>query len=381
MKYSKIMNRISLAALVVVISVPAYGQETSLKQAFKDSFVVGAALSKDQVTGKLPAAAKLAAEQFNSITPENLLKWQNVHPRPDEYDFGPADKYVEFGEKHDMFIVGHALVWHNQTPRWVFQDEDRKPLTRDALLERMREHIYAVVGRYKGRIHAWDVVNEAIETERGDDSKGKWRKTRWRQIIGPDYIEKAFQFAHEADPNAELYYNDYDEWKLGKRQYFGEIVNSLKSKGIRIDGIGLQGHWGLDYPSPEEIDSMLTDLSKLGVKLMITELDLAVLPPVTRNTGADVNLRIRENPKFNPYPEGLPSEKVQEQTDRYAEIFRLFIKHRDAIDRVTFWGVDDGQSWLNDWPVRGRTNYPLVFDRQYQPKPAYDAIIKEATAQ
>jgi endo-1,4-beta-xylanase len=368
--------RLILAVLLCEFSLSAYGQETFLKETFKDSFRVGAALNENQISGRSPEAANLATEQFNTITPENLLKWESVHPQPGKYNFEPADKFVEFGERNRMFIVGHTLVWHSQTPNWVFEDEEGKPLTRDALLERMRDHIHTVVGRYKGRIHAWDVVNEAIETEPGDDSKGKWRETKWRQIIGPDYIEKAFQFAHEADLDAELYYNDYDEWKLGKRDYFAEIVNGLKSKGIRIDGLGLQGHWGLDYPQPAEIDSMLADLSKLGVKLMITELDMEVLPRVTRNTGADVGLRVESETQFNPYPDGLPAEKEKEQTDRYTEIFRLFHKHRDAIDRVTFWGVDDGQSWRNNWPVRGRTNYPLVFDRKYQPKPAYHAILE-----
>jgi endo-1,4-beta-xylanase len=368
--------KLILAVLLCGFSLSAYGQETSLKETFKGSFRVGAALNENQISGRSPEAAKLAAEQFNSITPENLLKWESVHPQQGKYNFEPADKFVEFGEKHGMFIVGHTLVWHSQTPNWVFEDEEGKPLTRDALLERMRGHIHTVVGRYKGRIHAWDVVNEAIETEPGDDSKGKWRESKWRQIIGPDYIEKAFQFAHEADPDAELYYNDYDEWKLGKRDYFAEIVNGLKAKGIRIDGLGLQGHWGLDYPQPAEIDNMLTDLSQLGVKLMITELDMEVLPRLTRNTGADVGLRVESDNQFNPYPDGLPPEKEKEQTDRYTEIFRLFHKHRDAIDRVTFWGVDDGQSWRNNWPVRGRTNYPLVFDRKYQPKPAYHAILE-----
>lgn len=367
-----------LTVLICGLSLPAYGQETALKEAFKGSFRVGAALNEDQTSGRSPDAAKLAAEQFNTITPENLLKWESVHPQPGVYNFAPADKFVEFGKKHEMFIVGHTLVWHSQTPNWVFEDEKGKPLTRDALLERMRDHIHTVVGRYKGRIHAWDVVNEAIETLPGDDSQGKWRESKWRQIIGPDYIEKAFQFAHEADPDAELYYNDYDEWKLGKREYLAEIVTGLKSKGIRIDGLGLQGHWGLNYPQPPEIDSMLSDLSKLGVKLMITELDMDVLPPVTRNTGADVGLKVESDPQTNPYPDGLSEQKVREQTDRYTEIFRLFHKHRDAIDRVTFWGVGDGDSWRNNWPARGRTSYPLVFDRKYQPKPAYQAILEVA---
>jgi endo-1,4-beta-xylanase len=368
----------SLLIVFAFVSPLVCAQETSLKTAFADDFVVGAALNEDQATGNLPQATELVEKQFNTITPENLLKWESIHPELDKYNFEPADKFVEFGEKNNMFIVGHTLVWHNQTPSWVFEDKDGKPLSREALLERLRDHIHTVVGRYQGRVDGWDVVNEAIETEK-DESQGKWRETRWREIIGPDYIEKAFEYAHEADPDAELYYNDYDEWKPGKLQYFTDLVKNLQAKGIRIDGIGLQGHWGLDYPSTAEIDHMLTELSKLDVKLMITELDINVLPQPSRNAGADINARFAEDPSLNPYPKGLPPELEQQLADRYAEIFRLFHKHRDHLDRVTFWGVDDGQSWRNYWPIRGRTNYPLLFDREYQPKPAYDAVIKTAS--
>lgn len=366
-------------ATTMLIDTPVRSQEPSLKAAFKADFLIGAALNNDQVEGKAPQAFAVVEKHFNSITPENLLKWERVHPQPEEYNFEPADKFVEFGEKNGMIMVGHTLVWHSQTPRWVFADDQGEPLDRDALLERMREHIHTVVGRYKGRIHAWDVVNEAIEVEGGDDTTGKWRESRWRQIIGPDYIEKAFQFAHEADPDAELYYNDYDEWKSGKREYLFELVNNLKSKGIRIDGIGLQGHWGLNYPTATEIDLMFRDLSKLGVKLMITELDINVLPQSGQNFGADVNARAEGQPQLDPYPEGLPRRVERRLARRYAEIFRLFHKHRESLDRVTFWGVNDGQSWLNNWPIRGRTNYPLLFDRQYESKRAYDAVVRIAS--
>lgn len=372
--------KITLALLVMVwLASAANAQETTLKQAFDGDFVVGAALSERQVMGEAPEALALVEKQFNSITPENLLKWESVHPEPDVYNFAPADKFVEFGEKNNMFIVGHTLVWHNQTPRWVFEDKDGKPVDREELLKRLREHIHTVVGRYKGRIHGWDVVNEAIEVDAKDDTKGSWRETRWREIIGPDYIEKAFEYAHEADPDAELYYNDYDEWKPGKREYYTKIVKDLKAKGIRIDGIGMQAHWGFGYPSLDEIDAMFRDLNRLGVKLMITELDINVLPNPQSNIGADVNVRFQDRPEFNPYPNGLPEEIEQKFTKRYAEIFELFYKHRDSLDRVTFWGVDDGQSWLSYWPIAGRTNYPLLFDRKFQPKPAYGEVIKVAS--
>ncbi|TWU28364.1 endo-1,4-beta-xylanase [Bythopirellula polymerisocia] len=374
---SNVLFQLVFCCICVQVNT-ASAQQATLKEAFKEDFLVGTALGNAQVLGKVPAALELAAKQFNSITPENLLKWESVHPEPDKYDFKAADQLVDFGRKHDMFIVGHTLVWHSQTPKWVFEDEQGKPLERDALLERMRDHIHTVVGRYKGRIHGWDVVNEAIVTEPRDERKGAWRETPWSMIIGPDYIQKAFQYAHEADPDAELYYNDFDEWKLGKRDYIAKLVSNLKDNNIRIDGIGLQGHWGLDYPTVTEMELMFQDLSQLGVKLMITELDINVLPRPSRHTGADVAVRFQDRPEFNPFATGLPDDMQKQLANRYEIIFRIFHDHRDSLDRVTFWGVDDGQSWLNYWPIAGRTNYPLLFDRNYQPKPAFYAVLRVA---
>ncbi|MCC6492738.1 MAG: endo-1,4-beta-xylanase [Pirellulales bacterium] len=340
----------------------------ALKELYADKFRVGVALSTSQVLGEQPEALALAARQYNAITPENLLKWAEVHPEPEKYEFGPADAFVEFGQRHGMFIVGHTLTWHNQTPAWVFEDDAGQPLSRGALLARLRAHIHAVVGRYQGRIHGWDVVNEAFE----DD--GALRDTPWRRIIGDDYLEQAFRFAHEADPKAELYYNDYNEWHPGKRRAVSQFVRSLKARGVRIDGIGLQGHWGMSYPLLDEVEATLSDYGKLGVKLLITELDINVLPRSNGQTAADVAARDAAAEELNPYAEGLPPEVDEALADRYASIFRLFLKHADKIDRVTFWGVHDGQSWLNNWPIRGRTAYPLLFDRRLQPKLAFEKL-------
>jgi endo-1,4-beta-xylanase len=366
----------------LVAGAPLVAAEPALKDAFANDFKVGTALSTRQVMGEEPAALELVARQFNAITPENLLKWAEVHPEPGKYDFEPVDKYVEFGEKHGMFVVGHTLVWHNQTPEWAFAGMDGKPLDRETALARIKEHIETVVGRYKGRIKGWDVVNEAI------DDKGKLRSgpvgppsnrgEPWHAAIGDDYIQKAFEFAHAADPDAELYYNDFNEWHPAKVRAISELVNSLKAKGVRIDGLGLQGHWGMDYPSLEEIDHMLTEYGKLGVKLMITELDINLLPDLNRARGADITRRERLRKELDPYANGLPDEIQKKLADRYAKIFALFHKHRDKIDRVTFWGVHDGQSWLNYWPTQ-RTSYPLLFDRELRPKPALEAVIKTAT--
>jgi endo-1,4-beta-xylanase len=355
-----------------------------LKDAFANDFRVGAAIGTHQAMGQEPAAMDLVARQFNTITPENLLKWAEVHPEPDQYNFEPADKYVAWGEENDMFIVGHTLVWHNQTPEWAFTGVEGKPLDRETALGRIKAHIDAVVGRYRGRIHGWDVVNEAIDDDgrlrSGPVGVPGRRGEPWHSAIGDDYIEKAFEFAHAADPDAELYYNDYNEWHPAKIKGISKLVRTLQAKGIRVDGLGLQGHWGMGYPSVEEIDHMLTEYGKLGIKLMITELDISVLPLPGRQTGAEITERADGGDPNNPYAAGLPDEQQQALAERYAEIFRVFVKHADKIDRVTFWGVHDGQSWKNDWPTRGRTDYPLLFDRKYQPKPAFEAVIQSASA-
>lgn len=349
------------------------GSVPALKDVFKYRFLVGAALNPNQFTERDSRGVALVSRHFNTITPENVLKWQLVHPRPgaDGYDFEAADRYVEFGEKHDMFIVGHTLVWHNQTPRWVFEDGEGNPLDRDALLERMRDHIHTVVGRYKGRIHGWDVVNEALNED------GTLRQSPWLRIIGEDYLEKAFQFAHEADPDAELYYNDFSLEDESKRNGAIRLVKRLQSKGLKVTGIGTQTHAKLDEPSPQQVEDTILAFAELG-KVMVTELDIDVLPRATRNQGADVGLRVERRQELDPYQDGLPAEVQQELARRYAEIFGVYLKHQDKIDRVTFWGVTDGDSWLNNWPVRGRTNYPLLFDREGRPKRAFDAVIRAA---
>ncbi len=368
-------NKIFLTCLVTVAIGFAFTDRPALKKVFKKDFQIGTALSHDQISGKDAAAVALIKEQFNSVTSENILKWEHVHPELNRYDFAPADQFVAFGEKHKMFIVGHTLLWHQQTPAWVFQDNAGNPVDRETLLKRLRDHIFTVVGRYKGRIHGWDVVNEALE----DD--GSLRKTKWLEIIGPDYVQKAFEFAREADPKAELYYNDFNLWKKEKAEAAVRLIRDLQANGIRVDGIGEQGHWGLDYPSIAEADAALQAFAALGVKVMITELDVTALPnPDDWSGGADITRNDALRKHLNPYPEALPDSMQQVLAKRYAECFALFHKHRDKISRVTFWGVNDGQSWLNNWPVRGRTNYPLLFDRNYKPKPAFEAVMQTMQA-
>jgi endo-1,4-beta-xylanase len=344
----------------------------ALKEVFRNDFRLGAALSLGQISGHEPDALALVEQHCNTITPENILKWEEVHPELGRYNFEPADRYVAFGEQHGMHVVGHTLVWFHQTPAWVFEDESGRLLSREALLERMRDHIFTVMGRYKGRIHGWDVVNEAVTED------GQFRKNKWLEIIGEDYIEKAFEYARQADPGAELYYNEYDEEKPAKCEGVVHLIHGLQSKGIRVDGVGIQGHWFLDYPSLQEIETCLLTLSKVGVKLMITELDVGVLPFYAVDS-AMVDLSSFDpetQKKHNPYPDGLPDSVQQVLADRYAELFALFRKHRHRISRVTFWAVHDGQSWRSYLPIRGRADYPMLFDRRCKPKPAFWSVVR-----
>lgn len=347
---------------------------TSLKAAYKGDFYIGVAINAQQITGQDAGGDALIAAQFDSISPENCLKWESVHPQPGKYDFALADQYVAFGEKHHMFIVGHNLVWHSQTPAWVFHDDKGNLLTRDALLARMRDHIHTVVGRYKGRIQSWDVVNEALNED------GTLRQSLWYKIIGPDYIQKAFEFAHEADPAAQLNYNDYNIENEAKRNGAIRLVKQLQAAGIPIRTVGIQEHDSLDWPTLDQLDSSIDAFGKLGVKVAITELDVDVLPSATRQQTADVSVHAAQDPALNPYPNGLPDNIEQKLTKRYADLFGVYLQHRNVVNRVTLWGLTDGDSWKNNWPVPGRTNYPLLFDRSGKPKPAYEAVIRLAAA-
>jgi len=361
---------------LLVLAAAAQAQTTpALKDAFHGIFRIGAAVNQAQFEERDTRGAPIIAAQFNTISPENVLKFEVVHPRLDAYNFEPGDRYVAFGEKNKMFIVGHCLVWHSQTPRWVFQDADGKPLTRDSLLERMHDHIHTVVGRYKGRIAGWDVVNEALNED------GTLRQSPWLKIIGDDYILKAFQFAHEADPQAELYYNDYSLENEAKRKGAVELIRKLKAAGAPITAVGLQGHDHMDWPTAEQQAATIEAFAALGVKVNITELDVDILPRTQRQNTADVSATAAATVNSNPYTGGLPDEVQQALAKRYADLFRVFVAHKDSITRITFWGVTDGDSWLNNFPTRGRTNYPLLFDRQGKPKPAFDAVIQTTRPQ
>ena len=368
------MNRSGLTTtlvltLAVLDGMPVVAEGPGLKDAAPPGMLIGVALGRNQTTGQDPHVADLVPRHFNSLTAENELKWERVHPEPDRYDFGPADRAVAFGETHGLAVIGHVLLWHQQTPEWVFAGEDGKPLDRETALGRLRTHIQKVAGRYRGRIKGWDVVNEAVN----DD--GTLRQTPWLEAIGEDYIARAFEFAREADPESELYYTDYNVWKSEKRAAILKLVTQLRGDGLRVDGVGAQGHWLLGDPSLAEIEAMITDVTEAGFKVPITELDVDPLPRDPRMYGADLALKTQMREDTNIYVDGLPAEKQRELAERYGGIFRLLVKHRDSVPRVTFWALTDAHTWLNGFPVPGRVNHPMLWDREGEPKPAFDAVL------
>ncbi|MDX1938906.1 MAG: endo-1,4-beta-xylanase [Saprospiraceae bacterium] len=366
----KRLLNIILSAIVLagMQSTPISAQ--TLKEAFKDKFFIGVAVNRFQIQQRNEAEVKLITSQFNSVTAENDMKWMHIHPKIDSFNFEHADKLVELAQANDMFVVGHTLVWHSQLARWVFNKEDGSAIDSTELFRRMKDHIHTIVGRYKGKIKGWDVVNEALAED------GTLRKSQFLAVGGESFIEKAFQYAHEADPQAELYYNDYNMTNPEKRDGAIRIIKNLQSKGIQIDGVGMQGHWHLETPTLEQIETAIEMYGALGVKVMVTELDISVLPNPNGMPTADISARSASNPAMNPYPDGLPDSVQTQLADRYAAIFKLFNKHADKISRVTFWGLHDGLSWKNNFPIRGRTDYTLLFDRNLAPKKAYHAVIE-----
>jgi endo-1,4-beta-xylanase len=418
------------AALLTSCTTINPGQPKTLKAAYKHHIYVGVAINRAVATGSADEAGgfgqtqkqldkdiALVKQQFNQISPENDLKWEMIQPQPgpDGYDFGPADAYVNFGLSNHLYIVGHTLVWHAQTPNWVFAGTNipsgvtNAPApapalvtatnamgtnafaggrggrgrgfggrgfggggfgrggfsgpraSREELLQRMRDHIHTVVGRYKGKIKVWDVVNEAI----ADGGTNILRNSLWEQIIGPDFIAKAFQYAHEADPHAILRYNDYSLENPAKRHKLIALIKSLQAQHVPVMAIGSQTHVSVTSPSFEEEDKALTELETLGLPIHITEFDVNSAQGGQRNTSGDVsaNATITQG--------GLVSNSDKRLADAYAGLFRAFLKHDKYVKVVTFWGVNDGVSWR----AQGR---PLLFDANDQPKPAFDAVIRVA---
>lgn len=406
-----------MVALLLNVAAVQAADRTTLKAAYKDLFMVGVAINRPIAMGNDTRAnnvnrtreqvqqdAAVVLEQFNQLAPENDLKWEMIHPRSgaDGYDFGPADAFVEFGVKNNMYLIGHTLVWHGQTPNWVFQGTNPPPVvtnapvvetastnlavtnalggrrfgrgpgggfgrftgpraSREELLARMREHIHTVVGRYKGKIKVWDVVNEAI----ADGGTNVLRNSLWLEIIGPDFIAKAFEYAHEADPDAILRYNDYGLENSGKRRKLITLIKELQAQKVPVHAIGTQAHLSISSPSFAGMDEALTEMASLGLPIHVTELDVNSAQGGQRDMSAEIS----ENSAAT--QGGLVDDANRKLADQYANMFKAFLKHKDAIKMVTLWGVNDGVSWR----ANGK---PLLFDADNQPKPAFDAVIRVA---
>lgn len=344
-------------------------KEIGLKDVVGNKFLVGAALNVRQSSGADTSSLKIVKRHFNSIVAENCMKSEEIQPREGEFFFDEADKFVNFGIENNMSIIGHCLIWHSQCPDWFFTDGKGNNVSPEILRQRMKTHISTVVGRYKGKIKGWDVVNEAIVED------GSYRKSKFYEILGEEFIPLAFQYAHEADPDAELYYNDYGMNVKGRREGVVKLIRSLKEKGLRIDAVGMQGHMGMDYPDIKEFEESMLAFAAEGVKVMITEWDMSALP--TARQSANISDTVAFRKSLNPYPDALPDSVNTAWSKRMDEFFTLFEKHSDIVTRVTAWGVSDGDSWKNDFPVRGRKDYPLLFDRNYQPKDFVRKMIEE----
>ena len=355
-----------LLAITALLFVNCTAQKkiSSLKDVYKKDFYIGTALSANQIEEKDAKVNSLICKEFNAITAENIMKSMFIHPQKDKYDFALTDKFVAYGKKNKMYIHGHTLIWHSQLAPWMAQIKDSTEMKAF-----IKDHITTIVSKYKGRIDSWDVVNEALNED------GTLRKSVFLNTLGEQYLIDAFKLAAAADPKTDLYYNDYNNEEPAKREGTINLIKKIKAAGGKVDGVGIQAHWRLESPSLEEIEKSILAYSAIGVKVAFTELDITVLPNPWDLKGADVNQNFEGSAKMNPYPESLPDSVQEKLAQRYSDIFKLFLKHKDKISRVTFWGVYDGQSWLNDWPIKGRTNYPLLFDTHLKPKKAYNALI------
>jgi len=358
---------ISVLALLSVCTTSVFAQKT-LGEATKGKFLFGTAVNMQQVTGTNAAEAAIVASEFSAIVPENDMKSALIHPAEDRFNWDNADKIVAFAEKNKQTLTGHCLIWHSQVPRWFFVDAEGKPATPEVLKERMKKHIYAVVGRYKGKIKGWDVVNEAFE------DNGSYRNSNFFKILGKDFIKYAFQFAHEADPNAELYYNDYNVETPAKCDAIVQLVKELKAAGLRIDAVGSQSHMHMINPTVEAAETSFKKLKAAGVHILITEWDISILP--SPYEGANVSTSLGYTKEMDPYREGVPADIQEKWNKRMLDMFGLFLKYQDVIDRVTVWGVTDNGTWLNGFPIRGRMDYPMLFDRNNKRKPIVDEMIK-----
>lgn len=356
------MKQLATAILMTILTTAGFAQQKQddkgLKDYYKNYFPIGVAVTPAQL--KDPAQSALILKNFNSITAENVMKMGPIHPEEDRYNWRDADSIVAFAVANGLKIRGHNLCWHSQAPRWMFRDETGNNVTKAVLLDRLKAHIYAVVGRYKGKIYAWDVVNEAIS----DDPKTLFRNSLWYQICGEDYIAKAFEYAHQADPDAVLFYNDYNTESPEKRERIFQLLKKLKAAGVPVHGVGLQGHWSIAHPSEAFLIAAIDRFASLDLKVQVTELDMSIY--------TDGNIVEQAGNKES---RGFTADREEKQQAQYTRMFRVFRAKKELITGVTFWNLSDRSSWLDNFPIRGRKNFPLLFDEHLMPKKAYWDVV------
>ncbi len=376
-------HKVISPALLAVVALTALSCDASsddesvpsLHEAFDGLFLIGGALSDSLLRNPSDPGYKIVEKHFNSLTAENCMKWGNMNPKPGTANYELGDAFANYGAANNQVLVGHTLFWHSQTPAWAFLDDSGNDLSREALLARMRDRAVLMAERWGDEIVYWDVVNESIEAD------GSWRQSKYQQIIGDDFTEQAFRIASEVlPPHAKLLYNDYGMTDPGRRDAVVAMVKDFKAKGIRIDGIGMQGHWLMNFPDTADIATAIQAFGSTWAKVHITELDVDLIGR-SQFFGANVDARkLEATPENNPFPKGvLPSTEEHRFALRYQEIFEMLVEQAEHIERVTFWGIGDKTSWLNHFPVRGRTNFALLFDRQLQPKPAFYRVIETAS--
>jgi endo-1,4-beta-xylanase len=345
-------------------------QPATLKEAARGLFEIGVGLN-DRIADR-PADHALLLAQFGIVTPENCMKPAAVQAAEGQWNFTQPDAFVAFANKSGLKVVGHNLVWakDDRTPPWFFKDGE-KVASREVLLARMRQHIDTMVKRYRGRIAVWDVVNEAL-----DDGKEFLRPSGWSKACGEEFIAKAFEYAHAADPDAVLIYNDYNNEMPGKREKQIRLLRSLREKEVPVHAVGLQGHYEIDRVPFKDIEDTLVAMRQLGVKVVVSELDIDVIP--RSRWWAENGKHRDELARLDPYRDGCPPDVLKRQAEQYGRLFEIFRRHADTIARVSFWDLHDGQSWLNDFPWK-RVNHPLLFDRAGKPKPAFSAVTSALT--
>ncbi len=353
-----IISALALASIQALTQTTGSAKENGLKDYFSEHFLIGVAVSPRALKTD---EAQLILSEFNSMTPENAMKMGPIHPKENEYYWKDADSIAAFAKRNKLRLRGHTLCWHNQTPKWMFVDDAGNTVSKEVLLQRLKDHITTVVKRYRGIVYAWDVVNEAVSDKRDE----YMRNSEWYKICGEEYIARAFQWAHEADPAALLFYNDYNEVNPVKREKIYRLVKGLKDAGVPIHGVGLQGHWAINEPAEQELVNTLEKFAGLGLKIQVTELDISVYP---KGQGASETKPEEMNTVFTP-------EKEKAQIEMYRMCFRVFTKYKNILSSVTFWNISDRSSWLDNYPVKNRKNYPLLFDKDLKPKKAYWEVV------